>query len=91
MHATKDHYDLLCKSNAENKAFVKMKAALMKEIDKERREIKLEHLKIREEKLMKEIAEKNRIRMAKKEKVVAMEGRRMTSRSPPLPLKNLKE
>lgn len=61
-----------------------MKAAIMKEIDKERREVKLEQMKIKEEKLMQEIGEKNRIRMEKKDRVKAMEGRRMTSRSPPL-------
>ncbi len=61
-----------------------MKAAIMKEIDKERREVKLEQMKIKEEKLMQEIGEKNRIRMEKKDQVKAMEGRRMTSRSPPL-------
>lgn len=80
-HRLYDEYVQFLNDNKGDRQIENLRIATQKELDRERKDIKLKELKQREADLLREEAERNRERLARKERIVKREGKMLMTRS----------
>ena len=90
-HQLVDEYIRVSEQNKHNKQWVTNLQNFHNELNKQRRDQRNLELKAREAAILKQHNEKNRERLARKEKIVKLEGKKLMTRSPPPKLVNQKQ